>query len=140
MNYYAIILVLVSLGGIGVTLWGWKILRVSRKISQWPTVAGVIKKSDLGRPEDAFSLDIQYAYSIDAKEYQRDFELPGDVELMPELCVAYSEKYPVGKKVMIYYDASNPSNSLLEPSLRGDWMVLVLGIIMAVAGVVALLS
>ncbi|MBL4850802.1 MAG: DUF3592 domain-containing protein [Gammaproteobacteria bacterium] len=140
MNYYVIILLLVLLGGIGVTIWGWKILLVSRKMSQWPAVEGEITKSNSAHLSGEFSPNIQYHYVVNGKGYQRDFEFPRDVESIPELSASYIKKYPMGKKVTVYYNTSNPDEAVLEPTLRGDWMILVLGLVAIVAAVLALLS
>lgn len=137
MNYYGIILLIVVFSGVAVTLWGWKILVTSRKIGQWPTIEGRIVKSETNGRGDHLLPEIEFSYAVDNKPYTQRFDFPPDVDPMPELSASYVEKYPLGKKVTVYYNPENPSDATLETSLRGDWMILVLGMIVTVASLLA---
>lgn len=138
MNLYSAILSAVTLGGIGITIWGWIILANSRKIKQWPTVEGIIEEST-EKPETGLLPHIIFSFQVDGKQYQRKFDFPEGTHPLPEFNQSYLRKYPVGKKVTVYYNPEQPEIATLEPEAQGDWMILALGIMMAVGGFITLL-
>ncbi len=138
MNYYGIILLLVVIAGITVAVWGWNIMIASRKIRQWPTVDGKIERSTLSSNRDDLLPDIRFSYVVKGQQYSQSFEFPADIDPMPEMAQSYIEKYPAGEKVRIYYNPLNPAEATLEPAVRGDWMIMALGVITAVGGLLAL--
>ena len=140
MNAYAIILALVGLGGIVISIWGWRVLRCSQQTKQWPTTAGVIEESKPGSEHDDLLPHIVYRYETDGQALRSSFEFPSGTHPMPEFVQAYLKKYPVGVEVTVYYNPQQPQQSTLEPGAQGDWMILVLGIMMAVGGIAALLA
>lgn len=140
MNTYAIILVIISLGGIAIALWGWQILRNSHnKTKQWPVVVGIIEISEPTSKEDELLPHIVYRYAVNGSVLRSPFEFPSGTNPMPEFAQAYVKKYPIGAQVQVYYNPQQPQQSTIEPSTQGDWMILVLGIMMAVGGGIALL-
>ena len=136
MNYYVIILLLVVLAGIGVAWWGWKILANSRKRSQWPTVKGEIISSEANKDNYDPQLNIQYRYDVEGNEYTGRYELPNDVDLLPELVESKLNKFPLGQIVEVFYNPLKPEDASLEPGLQGDWLILALGIILILMGIV----
>ena len=138
LNLYPAILGAVLLAGLGITIWGWKILANSRKIKQWPTVEGMIEKS-YEKPENDLLPHIIFSYQVEAKQHQRKFKFPEGTHPLPEFNKAYLNKYPVGKNVTVYYNPNQPETSTLEPETQGDWMILALGIMMAAGGLITLL-
>ncbi len=138
MNLYSAILGTVLLAGLGITIWGWKILANSRKIKQWPTVKGIIEEST-EKPENDLLPHIIFSYQVDNTKYQRKFDFPEGTHPLPEFNQAYLKKYPVGKAVTVYYNPEQPETATLETETQGDWMILALGILMAVGGFITLL-
>jgi len=144
MNLYPIILGAVLIGGIGVSIWGWKVMSRSKIMKAWPTTTGVIEESSQG-PEgrDTTNSDllphIVFSYQVKGSDYQCIFEFPEGTHPLPEFNKAYLEKYPVSKKVVVYYNPEQPEIATLEPETQGDWMILTLGIMMAIGGAAALL-
>lgn len=138
MNLYSAILGTVLLAGLGITIWGWKILANSRKIKQWPTVEGIIEEST-EKPENDLLPHIIFSYQVDNTKYQRKFDFPEGTHPLPEFNQAYLKKYPVGKAVTVYYNPEQPETATLETETQGDWMILALGILMAVGGFITLL-
>jgi len=138
LNYYLIILTLVSLGGIGIALWGWQVLRSAQKIRAWPSVEGVIKESGPSSEEDDLLPHIVYGYEVDGQALRSRFEFPSGTQPLPEFAQAYVKKYPVGATVQVFYNPEQVDQSSLEPGAQGDWMILVLGILMAAGGLAAL--
>jgi len=138
LNLYSAILATVLLAGLGITVWGWKILASSREIKQWPTAGGIIEEST-EKPEDDLLPHIVFSYQINGKQYQRKFEFPEGTHPLPEFNQSYLRKYPTGKIVTVYYNPEQPETATLEAETQGDWMILALGILMAAGGVITLL-
>ncbi|HHJ80561.1 MAG TPA: DUF3592 domain-containing protein [Candidatus Tenderia electrophaga] len=139
MNPYFIMLTLVIVGGIGITAWGWQVLRKSHKVKQWPSVEGVIEESELSSEQDDLLPHIAYRYDVNGQTLRCVFEFPNGTQPLPEFAQAYVKKYPVGAKVQVFYDPQQMQHSTLEPGSQGDWMILVVGVFMALGGAIALL-
>lgn len=139
MNAYAIILACTAVGGLAISIWGWRILQASKKVQQWPTVPGLIAELKPSSEQSDLLPHILYAYEVDGKAYRKVFEFPSGTHPLPEFSRAYMEKYPVGRAVTVYYNPAQPQDSTLEPSAQGDWLVLMLGILLALGGIGALL-
>lgn len=139
MNLYSLILISVAIGGLGISVWGWRILQASKRVAQWPTVQGQIEVSAHGSGHNDLLPDIRYRYDVAGQHYQSRFEFPSGTHPLPEFSRSYVEKYPVGAGVTVYYNPQQPSDSTLEPGAQGDWMILALGILLTIGGVGALL-
>ncbi len=139
MNLYAIILASVALGGIGISIWGWQILQKSRKIEQWPRTTGTIETSNPTSTINDLLPEIVFSYELDGKKYQKQFEFPEGTHPLPEFSKAYNDKYPIGKKVEVWYDPAQHEIATLEARAQGDWMILAMGIAMAIGGVLSLI-
>ena len=139
MNPYLIILILVTLGGIGISIWGWQILRNSQKMRNWPHVEGVIEKSEPSSEHDDLLPHIVYCFEVDDQALRSNFEFPSGTQPLPEFSQAYLKKYPTGAKVQVFYNPQQPSHSTLEPGAQGDWLIMALGILMTFGGAIALL-
>ncbi len=129
----------VTLAGIGVSLWGWRVLQRSRAQGEWPSVTGTIVASRPGKRDNDLLPHIEFAYRVDGREYRRVFEFPPGTHPLPEFTESYLKKYPVGREVTVYYDPADPSHATLEPSAHDDWMILAAGLVTAVGGALALI-
>ncbi|MDX1251841.1 MAG: DUF3592 domain-containing protein [Gammaproteobacteria bacterium] len=135
-NPYLIILILFTLAGFLAMAWGWNIIAKARKTSQWPTVEGVIERSELASDADDLLPGIEFSYTVNGQNHRRTFEFARDITPSPELAKSYVEKYAAGTRVAVYYDPAHPERATLEPGLgRGDWMVFALGLGAAVSGI-----
>lgn len=139
MNLYPIILGTVLLGGIIISIWGWRVLAKSRKIKSWPVTKGTIDESDPTSETNDLLPHIVFSYQVEGKTYQRAFQFPDGTHPLPEFNQTYLNKYPVGKEVDVYYDPAQPETATLEAESQGDWMILALGIMMTIGGIVTLL-
>ena len=137
MNLYSLILAAVTLGGIGISIWGWLILQKSRRREQWPQVAGKIEASNTTSQLNDLLPEIIFSYQVNGKDYHKQFEFPEGTHPLPEFTKAYNEKYPVGKTVDVFYNPENPESATLEPNTQGDWMILAMGVAMTVGGVLS---
>ncbi len=140
MNPYIIILAIVTVSGIAISIWGWQILKASQKSRNWPSVDGVIEESTPDSVEDDLLPHIVYHYQVNGNNLRSSFQFPSGTNPLPEFAQAYVKKYPVGANVKVYYNPENPQQSTLEPSAQGDWMILVVGIMMALGGLATLMT
>ena len=135
-NPYAIILGLFIVAGISATLWGLRVIVVSRKTLAWPAVDGVIVESTLSSEHDDLLPHIMFEYRVQDQSYQQLFKFPKDIAPTQEFARSYIDKYPQGASVNVYYNPEKPDIATLEPGLaKGDWLVLVLGLSMLILGV-----
>ena len=139
MNLYSLILIAVTLGGIGLSIWGWSILRTSQKKQQWPHTKGKIESFKDNSKENDLLPEIIFSYQVNNKDYRRQFEFPEGTHPLPEFVAFYKNKYPVGSEVKIFHNPKNPEDATLEPSTQGDWMILAMGIAMVAGGVLSLI-
>lgn len=139
MNLYPIILALVTIAGIGLSIWGWKILQKSRITQQWPRTTGKIDAFNPSSKENDLLPEIIFSYRVDGKTYRRQFEFPEGTHPLPEFVTFYKNKYPVGAEVQIFYNPEQPDIATLEPGAQGDWMILAMGIAMTIGGALSLL-
>ncbi len=139
MNLYSLILIIIILGGIGLSIWGWSILKKSRRMEQWPRTRGKIEVFNDSSKENDLLPEIIFSYRVDGKTYRRQFEFPEGTHPLPEFVTFYKNKYPVGIEVDVYYDPQHPETATLEPSTQGDWMILAMGIAFVIGGVVSLI-
>ena len=140
MNYYAIILSLVTASGAGLTLWGWQMYRKARKTRNWPSVNGEIIQSDAKSPDNDLLPHIVFKYQVEGELHQTAMQFPAGTQPMPEFSRSYLQKYPVASKVLIYYNPENPRQATLEPEGSADiWMILAIGIAATLFGSLSLI-
>ena len=138
---YLIILILFTLAGVGLTIWGFLAYQHSKNAKEWSHVEGEIISSEL--PENEFEQGvprISFRYEVDGKEYEQVQNF--NVRLLtPEQCSEYVTKYPPGATVDIYYAPSSPGRSTLAVDLvKADWMVLGVGIATTLLGLGMILA
>lgn len=67
-----------------------------------------------------YHYSIKYVYQVSGNTYYSDEVTFNDnYSLKPEFAQGYVAKYPVGKKVIVYYDPLSPGFSVLEPQESG---------------------
>jgi hypothetical protein len=108
--------------------------------SGWPAAEGVIVWSRVGtgstRDFAYYEPDVEYCYSVGDQRFRSDRIVYGGVWLTRWLADRVAEKYPIGRKVSVYYDSDNPSRAVLEPGLSGLCMVLIaIGLTLIALGV-----
>jgi hypothetical protein len=98
-------------------------LSLARKSASWPSVDGIIVKSELvqrqrrvgGRKEKP-QPDIEYTYRIKQTEYRGNQVSAGGLRV-GGMAGQWVGRYPVGKQVPVHYDPKDPSVAVLEPGL-----------------------
>jgi hypothetical protein len=90
----------------------------------WPETEGVITSSEVYSSQDSeggttYCLDISYEYTVDNVKY-KGYRVSYSSE---DSCDSWSqnadEEYPEGKTIPVYYDPSDPSESVLETGFAG---------------------
>ena len=136
MNPYLIILVLFICGGLGTTLWGWRVIVRGKKSLRWPTAEGVIEESRSPADDEHLLPHIAFSYTVSGHRYKRDLEFPSGTHPTPSFVTNYVNKYPKGAKVMAYYDPAQPGHATLEPGpARDDWFIFILGFVITIVGI-----
>ena len=97
----------------------------SLQVESWPRATGVIIYSNVSSGgRGAEKLDISYEYSVAGKNYQNDRASFGLLSLDGEYSDAQeaANRYPAGKVVDVYYQKSDPANSVLvkKPNLKDN--------------------
>jgi hypothetical protein len=114
-----VVVLFVAFGAIAVA--GYFFLK-SQRTRDWPSVEGVITKSSTriqrepgtsGTPTTI--ADVWYTFVIDGVEFRNDtISLSQYGSSSASHAVKEARRYPVGSRVMIYYNPENPFDSVLE--------------------------
>ena len=125
--------------GVGLSLWGWTIVRDARASASWPHVEGVVTGSEVthstdGNGADSYSPRVTYTYMAGGRYHEsyaiKFGENSYDSRRRAESIAA---RYPVGRKVAVYYDPTRPGKSVLEPGVNGgSYIVLGVGALFVV--------
>lgn len=120
---------------------GWFIWKKGRERKDWLSTTGEIISSEVvcqkSFDNETYYPAIRYLYKINLAEYESSV-----VRLSAPLSVgmeSYAKrtvaKYPVGKKVNVYYNSENPQNAALEigASLSGLIFYAALGLVFLAA-------
>jgi len=109
--------------------------QMGRRSSQWPFIRGIIVASELRHTNDDTSVHIAYEYSISGKTYTSNLVSYSGLANASVERDALISRYPVGTKVSVYYDPSNPSRAVLQPGGSTTWRIpMAAGAILAVVG------
>jgi hypothetical protein len=125
---------LLVLIGIGLSIKGVFVYNEDKDSETWPQAPGIITHSNLGEEENdegeiRYFADIKFQYSVDSVIYTNDrlsyWRILGsdptkfDKKLL---------KYPLNKKVIVYYNPENPKQGYLEPGISfGSFIYLIFG-------------
>ncbi|HWS23803.1 MAG TPA: DUF3592 domain-containing protein [Anaerolineales bacterium] len=140
----------IVLGIIGLALLGAGLFTYFKSktiLSKWSVVQGKIISSDTSesgiRHNKRYSANILYEYTVDGKSFQSKVV---DVTEMLKVNLGgrqsaenLAAKYIDNMVVQVYYDPSNPENSVLE--LNPNWILILQGVgVLVVAGVFTYLA
>ena len=138
-NAYVVILGLFVVTGALVSLWGGWIMVQGRRSLSWPQVEGVIVKTEQSSEQDELLPHIEYRYELEQKQYQCRLNFAADISPSPEFSASYVQRYPEGATVAVFYNPLSPEQSTLEPGPgKGDWLVLMIGVVTFFSGLVFL--
>jgi len=118
----------------------------AKESEEWEGVDGVITSSEISehRGEDSttYGADVTYTYRIKGKEYEGDNVTVSEMSTSnygrAQKIVA---RYPKGDNVVVYYDSSDPSDSVLERGVSGgSWLLPGIGLAFLVIPLIILVA
>ncbi|MFP3852882.1 MAG: DUF3592 domain-containing protein [Anaerolineales bacterium] len=106
-------------------------------VESWPNTIGRIVDSQVLSAEGApgepptWWLELRYSYELDGEQYQgRRIKSGGPVLVQNKSYVEESAgKYPVGKRISVYYNPDDPSEAVLEKGSSRGWLFIALGVL-----------
>ncbi len=127
--------------GLGIAAFGARSLIHARASSTWPHVPGEIKHSEINQSSDSdgtsYSPLVRYSYSVSGQSFTGERICFGLAKMSAgyQFAQAYIERYRVGSAVLVYYDPTQPSSSVLEPGIsKRAFMPIAFGLGFAIFG------
>jgi preprotein translocase subunit SecG len=129
--------------GIGLSIKGVFVYNEDKDSETWPQAPGIIIHSSLGEEENekgeiSYFADIKFQYSVDSVTYTNDrlsyWRILGSD---PKIFEPKLLKYPLNKKVIVYYNPENPEQGYLEPGVSfGSFIYLIFGFLFILISIV----
>lgn len=119
-----IILTLVF-GGFVYCTWNWNLYRTA---DSWPSTNGEITKSDVFSRKGAQIRKVAYRYEVNGVVHTSTQEVDGNA--------ANANQYPVGSKVVVYYNPDAPEISIVEAGVAGYLFGMGFCVFMAIVAIV----
>jgi len=110
------------------------------ELKKWQTVPGEIMASEIKYKEDkdgdgGYGLHICYQYEVDSETHQSDqFTKNIRVRANASWHDEKRRKYPIGKKVTVFYNPKKPQDAIIEKQFDYETLYLAL----AIFGIIAL--
>ncbi|MCB8944514.1 MAG: DUF3592 domain-containing protein [Ardenticatenaceae bacterium] len=120
--------------GGGLCFWGWNILQDARASASWPTAVGLITRSEVTESTDAeggdsYSPEVTYTYQVNSLSYVGNRIKFGENSYNSRnRAQEIAANYPVNKEITVFYEPTQPDNSVLEAGVSsGSYIVLAIG-------------
>lgn len=136
----------VLLAGAWVTIQGIVQLDRAMAMRRWVPVEGEIYSSRVveeidrtieARNQRVFRPDVRYSFVVEGTEYAGSARSAAKTRASWRgFAEGVMSRYPVGRKVLVYYDPQNPRDSIVERGTAQPWAMLltVAGVVTAVSG------
>jgi hypothetical protein len=111
----------------------------------WPQTEGVIQsaaiiRSSTGKGGHTDDARVSYSYQVDGQKFLGDQFAFGAIDWFGTQNQAILARYPVGKKVQVYYSPNNSQLAVLETGIVGEtWFIFGFCISFILAGTMILL-
>lgn len=110
---------------IGYTLWR------QVRAESWPTVSGVVTKSEVESHSDSdgttYSAEISFRYQVNGQANESDtWRFGAGSSSDSSEARGVVRRYPVGQPVTVHYDPNDPSSAVLEVGVQGSDLFLLL--------------
>jgi hypothetical protein len=123
-------LVIMVILGLALTFLGVTKFKKATDAKSWPVTTGLVTGSEVAGAIKYYP-SITYTYSVDSVAYNSNIISNINFNTKNRSVVEeVLKKYPVGSKIEVYYNGSEPSEALLEPGINtGNILLLAFGII-----------
>lgn len=127
--------------GLGILAQFWSVQQLSKRVQGWPSVAGKVLSAQMhtgrGSKSTLYSARITYDYEVKG-HHHRGHRVYLDAVSTSNFSDAQAilNAFPAGKTVLVYYDPSDPSESVLRRSSGGgSWIMLLGGSVFTLMGI-----
>ena len=133
--------ILIGVGALGGGV--WTLIR-SLRCEHWPTTEGVIEQAELkyhssDHGSGSYSASITYDYQVAGVHYPGTRLAFGEMSSSSGYPQGILDRFPVGKKVRVYYSPDVPQLAVLETGIHGGtWVCFGVGTLFVLAGIMFL--
>ena len=127
---------------IGCQFYGlWRARQQTAANRAWPAADGEIIACDLERrsieddsAEESFAAAVRYRYQIAGQNYEGDaISTGGPTVTARALAETIADRYPVGRRLRVFYDPRNPASAVLEKGVNANLAAIIVFLIVFVA-------
>jgi Protein of unknown function (DUF3592) len=118
---------LTALAGLGLLIKGTRDRIKCNRARSWPTAQGRVLDSRLREVRDSegktWEVYILYEYWVDGQTYRSNvWRMQAGSSSFTGAAEKAVARYPIGSRVMVYYNPDAPGDAMLEPGKMGWWM------------------
>jgi hypothetical protein len=123
-------LVIMVILGLALTFLGFTKFKKATDAKSWPATIGLVTGSEVAGAIKYYP-SITYTYTVDSVVYNSNSISNINFNTKNRSVVEeFLKKYPLGAKIKVYYNGSEPTMALLEPGINtGNILLLAFGII-----------
>jgi len=133
----------IVIGLVVVGVGGWTLIK-SLRSERWPVTDGIIQSADMQSSSghhgsSTYSAKITYSYQVAGVSYTGGKVAIGQMSASSAYAHGILNRYPVGKKVSVYYSPGDPSDAVLETGIHGGmWICFGVGTAFTLFGILFL--
>ena len=123
MSFSTIFILIFVAVGLGIAAFGARGVIQARASSAWPQVSGEITHSEITDSDSSYSPLVRYEYSVSDRAFAGERICFGLDRMFAgyKFAQRYTQRYPVGSPVAVYYDPDQPSQSVLPSAPLFPW-------------------
>jgi hypothetical protein len=126
----------------------WRAHRQAAASRGWPAAEGEIIACELERrsieddsADECFAAAVRYRYQVNGQNYEGDaISVGGPAVTTRALAEKTADRYPVGRRLRVYYDPRHPASALLEKGINANLAAMIVFLIVFVAIEAVLIS
>ena len=120
----------------------WTLIK-SIRTEHWPVTDGVVQsahqESHSGDHGTTYSAEVTYTYQVSGVSYSGHKISIGAISSSSQYAQGILDRYPVAKKVSVYYSPADPAEAVLETGIHGGtWICFGVGTAFGLAGLMFL--
>ncbi len=131
--------------GLGLIIFGVLSIKTAKDSETWPSVQGVILDSRIainhGDDSTTYGADVSYRYAVEGHKYKGDKVTVSEMSTSSQTRASkIVQRYPIGKKVPVYYNPKESEDSVLETGLSdGSWLLPGIGLLFFIVPLIILI-